>query len=66
MSYDERCWQLAMVFVHEIDRPMKTRKELAHELAQKIQATIEEFISERTCNCAERGFEVSAPCSIHG
>lgn len=47
MTYDERCWQLAMVFVHEIDRPLKTRKELGHELAQKIQATIEEFMKEQ-------------------
>ena len=46
MTYDQKCWELAVAFVNEIDRPLKTRKELSHELAQQIQKAIEDFLED--------------------
>lgn len=48
MTYDTRCYELAEAFLNTHDYPTLTderRKELAHELAQQIQAAIEDFFN---------------------
>ncbi len=50
MTYDPKCFELAIQFVHDLDsniRPMKARKALAHELAQVIQRAIEDWMEDQ-------------------
>lgn len=41
MTYDRRCYDLALEFLEDEDVPPRQRKELAHHLAQTIQNAIE-------------------------
>jgi hypothetical protein len=47
VTYDVKCWELAVAFVHDVERPAKTRKELADELAQVIQRAIEDWMEDQ-------------------
>lgn len=44
MTYDERTYDLAVVFVNDTTLP----PEMAHKLAQEIQRTIEDFLEYET------------------
>jgi hypothetical protein len=49
MSYDQRCYDLALVFLEdEIVNP-RERAAWAHRLAQEIQSTIETTIEDVRC-----------------
>ena len=44
MSYDQKCYDLAALFLSDVQNPVK--HEDAHKLAQEIQTTIEDYLNE--------------------
>lgn len=48
MAFDEKCWNLAAVFLS--DEPHLSTTDRCNELAQLIQTTIEDFIASEQSN----------------
>ena len=44
MSYDEKCYDLAIAFLQDYRLSEDRTKKYAHELAQNIQRTIEDYL----------------------
>jgi len=47
MTYDPKCYNLAELFLLDCDVPPAEEPKLRHELAQRIQTAIEDFLQEK-------------------
>lgn len=53
MTVDPKCHELAGKFLDDVDLTLETRMKLQDELAQEIQRTVEDFLSEYRLTRAE-------------
>jgi hypothetical protein len=55
MTYDQRCYDLALVFLEDEIFDLRERAAWAHRLAQEIQSTIETTIEDVRCRPGAEG-----------